>query len=245
MTPAEIREALALAERVAVEELHPSLVSSTVRQDNRTRRNGGQQVRFNVYGGGTEEHGFISLLDLPTSSLEGSGTYDLKVIGHQIENENKEVRRQLQEAIANLTWQEFESSFLEDVLGGLGFTNITITQRSRDGGADAFCTYKRGLVESTAIVSAKHWKTQNVGIEEVQRVRGIKHAADTAIIVTSASFSGPAIEEAAPAMNVRPVSLIDGDIIVDTCVKQGIGVDAVPLPVLYKFSGLSKSDEAM
>ena len=68
------------------------------------------------------------------------------------ESENTAVRQQIFDAMADMSWQEFESNFLESILEGLGFTDIAITQRSRDGGADAFCTYKRGLVESTAIV---------------------------------------------------------------------------------------------
>jgi hypothetical protein len=244
MTPADIKDKLAQIEGVPSDDLHPSLVPSTVRQDNRTRRSGGRQVRFNVYGDGTEERGYISLLAPagPLAENNTPATQDSQAIGKQIEQENLGVRRQLQAAIAEMSWQEFESNFLEQILEGLGFSDISITQRSRDGGSDAYCTYKRGLVVSTGIVSAKHWKTQNVGIDEVRRVRGIKHEADTAIIVTSASFSQPAIDEAAPAMNIRSVSLIDGDLIVDTCMKQGIGVESVKLPVLYRFNGFV-SDE--
>jgi restriction endonuclease len=92
--------------------------------------------------------------------------------------------------------------------------DIKITQRTRDGGTDAYCSYRRGLVSSYAIVSAKHWKSASVPDSEVDRVRGIPHPpnaiADTAIIVTSSTFTGPAIAKAQPTVGMRQLVLIDG-----------------------------------
>ncbi len=133
-----------------------------------------------------------------------------------------------------MSWQEFESSFLAEILESLGFSQVEITQRTRDGGKDAECTYKRGLVQSRAIVSAKHW-SKTVGVQEVQRIRGIKGESDTGIIVTSNKFSPDAIKEAAPSQNQRAMVLIDGDLIVETCFEHSISVKAVDLPKLYKF----------
>src|SRR2546429_3576138 len=43
--------------------------------------------------------------------------------------------------------------------------------------------------EARAIVSAKRWSTRSVGLDEVQRLRGLKGDEDTAIIVTTGQFS--------------------------------------------------------
>ena len=234
-----------LAEREDVDPavLNAAIVPSTTRQDNTTRRNAGRQVRFKLFNDGDEEWGYISVVDAEPAD---SGP-DSDPVPHMIEEVNNQVRNQLKTAIGDLTWQEFESSFLEQILEALGFADISITQRTRDGGTDALCGYKRGLVQSEAIVSAKRWASNNVGPDEVQRMRGIKGNADTAVIVTSSTFTSGAVTEAEPSQNQRSIVLIDGDLIVDTCLEHGIGVRKRDLPTLYAFSGfqsIQEGDEA-
>jgi hypothetical protein len=236
LRPKEIHERLALVEGINPKDLHESTVPSTTRQDNVTRRNAGRQVRFNLFNDGTEGRGFISLFAPVTSSHSDQ-------VAELIEAGNNKVRERLKEAISELTWQQFESSFLEQILGALGFTDISITQRTRDGGTDALCSYRRGLIQSETIVSAKHWNTQNVGVDEVQRMRGIKGNADAAVIVTSSNFTSGAINEAKPSQNQRSVVLVDGALIVDTCLEHMIGVRRFELPSFYVFSGFEGSAE--
>lgn len=163
-----------------------------------------------------------------------------------IQEANKKVRQELKKQISELSWQEFENNFLTRVLEALGFSDIQITQRTRDGGADAICTYRRGIVTSEAIVSAKHWSKASVPDNEVDRVRGILHQADTAIIVTSSSFTNPAKEKAKPAPGGgwRSIVLVDGDLIVETCLQHAIGVEEVALPALYRNIDLKADTEA-
>ena len=236
MRAKEIHDALADVEGVEIGDLNVSIVPSTTRQDNVTRRNAGRQVRFNLYNDGDEDWGFISLV-APILAAPADPVPEL------IEETNSEVRSKLKEAIGKLTWQKFESSFLEQILEALGFADISITQRTRDGGTDALCSYKRGLVQSETIVSAKHWSTNNVGPDEVQRMRGIKGNSDTAVIVTSSNFTGGAVTEAEPSQNQRSIVLVDGDLIVDTCLEHGIGVRKRELPSLYAFSGFDEPDD--
>lgn len=233
-----------LKEREQVKDLHAAAVTSTVRQDNHTRDTRGETPIFNHSGDGTEERGFISLRekkDAVKVSKNISEDYD-KSIPDIIEKANERVKDKLRTEISSLTWQEFEDNFLEQILDALGFAEIQITQKTRDGGKDAECQYKRGLVDSKAIVSAKHWKEKKVGLDEVQRLRGIKGNSDTGVIVTSNTFSQEAIREATPSQNQRSIVLIDIDILVDTCFRKGIGVEKVQLQSFYKFVGLS-SDE--
>ena len=219
--------------------LHPSTVSATVRQDNATRSAQGRTPRFNHSGDGTEEWGVVSLREVPKATTS-SKLYEPGQISAIIESVNIRARTDLKQAIASLSWQEFESNFLAQVLEGLGFNFIEITQPTRDGGKDAYCRYKRGIVTSEAIVSAKHWKSKKVGADEVQRLRGIRGNADTAVIVTSSEFSAEAKNEAEPSQNQRSVVLIDGDLIVETCFEHSIGVRQVSLTPLYDFVGFNE-----
>jgi HJR/Mrr/RecB family endonuclease len=238
---AEVHSQLASIEGAA--SLAPAIVPATVRQDNKVRRERGTRVRFNAYShgddvdGGDEEHGYVSIaggvhaassvkqvLENPTDQLPAI-----------IERANKNVRTQLKLAIADITWQEFEDRFLTNILEVLGFTGVEITQRTRDGGIDAVCSYRRGIVESEVIVSAKHWSVkQTVGVHEVDRMRGIPHDADTAIIITSSVFTRGAKERSTPERGLRSVVLIDGDLIVEACMENSIGVERVDLPYVYR-----------
>jgi restriction endonuclease Mrr len=230
-----------LARIEGVTSLHPSTVSATVRQDNATRSTQGRTPRFNHSGDGTEEWGFVSLREAPkaSSSIKAQDSGQISAI---IEAANSRARSDLKHAIAGLSWQEFESNFLERVLEALGFNAIEITQPTRDGGKDAYCRYKRGIVTSEAIVSAKHWKAKKVAADEVQRLRGIRGNADTAIVVTSSEFSTEAKSEAGPSQNQRSVVLIDGDLIVATCFTHSIGIKQVSLTPLYDFVGFNEAN---
>jgi restriction endonuclease Mrr len=239
----EVRDKLAILEKI--DELHVSIISTTARQDNRVRRESGKTVRFNLYNDGNEDYGYISI------NKETSAATSVKLILENyidqipllVEKSNNKVRKELKNQISNLSWQAFESNFLARILEALGFSEVELTQQTRDGGLDAFCSYKRGIVKSEAIVSAKHWKSASVPESEIDRLRGIPHQADTAIIVTSSKFTGPAKDKAKPAPGWRSVVLIDGDLIVDTCLKNAIGVDKVELPILYKNKNLSSEKD--
>jgi hypothetical protein len=229
-------------------ELDSASVSVTVRQDNNTRKNRGETPRFKHSGDGNERHGYVSLA--APEPLHDSRKQILEKAEEQIplliEAANKEVKSKLNGDIEALKWQDFESSFLTDVLETLGFTQIQITKRTRDGGKDAECEYQRGIVRSKVIVSAKHWGKSGtpVGVDEVQRVRGIKTEADTAIIITSSTFTEDAKKEAAPGQGARTVVLIDGGLIVDACFKSGLGVEVMAsVPKLVRFTGLKKGEQ--
>lgn len=236
----EVRDKLAILEKI--DELHVSIISATARQDNRVRRESGKTVRFNLYNDGDEDFGYISINKetIAATSVKLILENYLDQIPLLVQKSNDKVRKELKNQIANLSWQTFESNFLARILEALGFSEVELTQQTRDGGFDAFCSYKRGIVKSEAIVSAKHWKsTSSVPDSEIDRLRGIPHQADTAIIVTSSKFTGPAKDKAKPAAGWRSVVLIDGDLIVETCLKNAIGVDEVKLPILYKNKNLS------
>ena len=243
LTVGEIAKKIAQIENI--DSIHPSIISSTVRQDNKSRNNRGLTPRFNHYGDGSETRGYVSLkkkINSPNkvSTILNNPEEQIPVI---IEKSNNKTKEKLKKAILALSWQEFESNFMVAIMEALGFRSVELTQRTRDGGRDGSCRYKRGVVESEAIISAKKWTSRKVSADEVQRLRGIKGNADTAIIFTSSTFTKDAKEEAKPSQNQRSIVLIDGDIIVETCFTSGIGVKEVGMPTLYEFIGFENNDE--
>ena len=249
LSVSDILEHLSAIEKV--EGMKSATVSSTVSSDNNTRIVNGMAKRFRTYGDGDEVFGSVSLAqfqDLSKDVVEATQSpYDQ--LTQLVEKTNSTVRQQLKRVINELSWREFESNFLSQVLEALGFENVEITQPTGDGGKDAICAYRRGIVTSQAIVSAKHWTSLPVGPGEVQRLRGITDTpADTGVIVTSSHFTKGAIKEAEPVPNFRTVVLIDGDLIVDTCLRidaihEGLGIQKVGLPQLFRMTERLASEE--
>lgn len=217
--------------------LNQSSVSVAAIQDNKAYRNQGKTPRFNTYGDGTEERGFLSLRQsIGPRTIDDLGKSRDEIFAI-IEDANQHVREQLMKEIEAIEWREFESNFLTRILEALGFHSIEITKPTSETSLDAYCQYTRGIVASEAIVSAKHWKANRVGPDEVQRLRGIRGNADTAVIVTTSAFTEQAKKEAEPGQNQRAVVLVDGDLIVDTCLATSIGVRSTNLPTLFGFVG--------
>lgn len=59
------------------------------------------------------------------------------------------------------------------------------------------------------------------------------------IIFTSSYFTDGAIQQAKPVAGFRSVVLIDGNLIVETCFSEEVGVKSVSLPILSEFSGFN------
>lgn len=254
----EVGSALAKEEKSDADLLQKNAaVSAAARIDNKIRLERGQSKRFRVFergSGGDEEFGYISLVSPAktragrkprqnTGEKSGSGLVETTSqveagIASQVETANATVRRELKAYITKLTWQDFESEFLSELLNALGFQDITITQPTRDGGQDARCTYTLGgLVDHEAVISAKHWRGQAVGLPEVQRIRGVAGPGCTPIIITSSRFTKDAIEGARRVPGQQPVVLIDNDFIIDACLEKRFLVQEVDLklPPLFKF----------
>ncbi len=249
LSVSNILKKLAKAEGFAEKDFYSAMISACVRNDNTTKTGSGKIKRFNIFGDGTEARGYISLYNTTrTKNISDIIANYEAAIPQLIEKANDEIRGKLKESLANFEWRSFETNFLPQILETLGFHDIQITQATRDGGKDAVCNYQRGIVKSEAIVSAKCWNIkQTVGVSEVQRLRGIRGNADSAIIITTAKFSPDAIKEAEPSQNHRSIVLIDCDTIVDICMEKNLGLSEVKIPRLYKFTGFDPSsgdDEA-
>lgn len=203
-----------------------SAVNIAMHSENERLVGSGERLLFRTVKQGGD-WGWVSL----ESESEFAHGSQAQKIERQILDANKHVDDRIRKRLESMEWRKFESDFLTEVLGKLGFQDVEITQATRDGGKDARVTYKRGLVEANAIVSAKRWASKSaVLVDEVQEMRGLKGDEDTAIIITTAGFTKGAQDEARPSQNQRVVYLIDGDRLVDICKQHEIGVSRVKMP---------------
>ncbi len=115
----------------------------------------GEQPRFVQHG-----NGFVGL-----SKWMGRG------LAFQIEQHNKKVRQALLKRLLDMKWEAFED-LVARVLADMGFEEIEVTSRGRDGGIDVRGTLVVGdVIHTRMAIQVKKWK-QNVQAPIVQQVRG-------------------------------------------------------------------------
>ena len=102
-------------------------------------------------------------------------------------------------------------SLVKDVVEANGFTNVTVTPPSQDGGIDvnAFVADSNYFFSKTHVqFQVKRWR-HSVGSVEINSFRGALHTTAKGVFVTTSYYTKAAIQEA--EHSVKPcISLIDG-----------------------------------
>ena len=209
-----------------------------IQQENQRFKRLGDSPRFKTSSEG-EERGYVSLSN-------GTITDTEREIQKLIGDANQEVDKKISDWLQSMNWQTFESTFLVRLLNALDFKNVNITEPRKDGGVDATASYQNGNAVSKAIIQAKCWKSGSVGLDQVNRIRGIGAGGpyNKGIIITTAKFSKAAKEEAErQAEGERSVDLIDQDRLIGIIKEKEIGVNKKLLPDLLEFVPPSDTSE--
>ncbi len=176
----------------------------------------GESPRFVQYG-----KGYVGL-----SKWMGKG------IAFDVEQNNRRVRQELHKRLLSLSPTEFEEQVAR-LLAEIGFDEIEVTQRSKDGGIDARGTLVVGdVIRTRMAVQVKRWKKGiNVLAPVVQQVRGSLGAHEQGLIITTSDFSQGAREEAIRPSTV-PVGLMNGEQLVILMTENEVGVSRHSLDLL-------------
>jgi len=167
----------------------------------------------------------------PRFSLHGKGYVGLarwmgRGLAFEIEQHNRKVRTDLHDLLHKMRWEEFEE-LIARLFAELGFEEIEITNRTKDGGIDVRGTLVVGEVIRTRMaIQVKRWK-RNVQAPIVQQVRGSLGAHEQGLIITTSDFSVGAIKEAARP-DATPVGLMNGQKLVLLLIENGLGVTRRP-----------------
>ena len=125
------------------------------------------------------------------------------------------------------TFEKFSRSLLETY----GFTDVKVTQPSKDGGIDGYGKLEIGVNYLNVAFQCKRWKNKNVSRLEIDRFRGTSQGKyELGIIFTTSNFS----REATNAMTQSgavPIALIDGLALIDIMIEKRFGVDYETMPV--------------
>lgn len=181
-------------------------LSAAVSDEIRGRRDAHQPQRFVRLGGGR--------IGLAETSPEA--------VRNAIGAENKRVRDDLKKLVRRIDATEFEH-FVRELFSALGAETIEVIQRSGDGGVDVRGTLLVGRAIPIKIgAQVKRWK-HFVDSPIVNETRGSLGLHDIGLVVTTGRFT-PEAKRAATIKDRKPITLIDGDALVDLMVEHEIWV---------------------
>lgn len=125
-------------------------------------------------------------------------------------------------------------NFLKVYLEKIGLDEVVVTQRSSDGGIDleAIRYGVGGLAGADSVeyyVQAKRNKPGTIiPIEKVRALRGVMPSGSKGIFITTAGYSKKT-QEFVDADPTRPIILIDGKALVESCIDNEIGFVFTPV----------------
>ena len=141
------------------------------------------------------------------------------------------VRESVHELLLDMDPIAFEH-LVKRLLEEMDYQNVEVTSPSNDGGVDVVADIELGITSVREVVQAKRHK-RTVQRKDLDALRGSLYrfnAVRGTIIATSRFSKGT--EEAAFAGGAAPITLIDGDKLVDLLIQHGIGVRKRTLEVL-------------
>lgn len=140
--------------------------------------------------------------------------------------------------------------FLKVYLEKIGLDEVVVTQRSSDGGIDleAVRYGVGGLAGADSVdyfVQAKRNKPgTTIPIEKVRALRGVMPSGSKGLFITTAGYSSKTLEfvDADPS---RPIILIDGKTLVESCIDNEIGFVFTPVFSKSAMDSLKDSSDDM
>jgi hypothetical protein len=200
-------------------------LNAAVSQDIKRRAAAGKQSRFRGYG-----RGMYGLAD-PVDPLGGA-----------IDRKNNDVRRQLRKVLAELDPRAFES-LIGALLISLGFEDVEVTRYSNDGGIDLRSRLAvGGVTDVRTAIQVKRW-SNSVSPRIVRELRGGLGPHERGLVITLSTFTKEARAEAA-ATDRSPISLVDGERLIDLLIDNEIGVTRKTVTILeLDESSLSPQDD--
>jgi restriction system protein len=148
-----------------------------------------------------------------------------------VKNQKANVRASMQELLETMNPFAFEH-LIKLLLEAMNYQNVTVTSPSNDKGVDVVADIELGITSVREVVQAKRQKT-NVQRTVLDALRGslYRFQAVRGTIITTGNFSKGAthvaFERGAP-----PITLINGDKLVDLLIEHQIGVRKKSIEIL-------------
>lgn len=135
----------------------------------------------------------------------------------------KQFRRQLLEQLHGMEPFQFEN-LIKELLIAMGYENVEVTSRASDGGIDVVGEIELGITSVREVIQAKRQKS-NVQRPVLDALRGslYRFQAMRGTIIATSDFSTGTQKEAF-ASGATPITLINGEKLIDLLIEYGIGV---------------------
>ena len=161
--------------------------------------------------------------------LERTGDEDSVVGGSDnqvwalVRQQENTVRDSLRELLHDMDPLAFEY-LIKRLLEEMAYQNVDVTARSNDGGVDVVGEIEVGITSVREVVQAKRHR-RPIQRKDLDALRGslYRFNAVRGTIVTTSRFA-KGTQEAAFATGAAPITLVDGDKLVDLLIEHGIGV---------------------
>ena len=132
-------------------------------------------------------------------------------------------RQQLLDHLLNMDPFKFEE-LIEFLLIEMGYTDVDTTSPISDRGKDVMAIIELGISSLKEVIQVKRHRT-NLHRTVLDQLRGSLHRFDAVrgTIITTSGFSSGAIA-AAHERGAAPITLIDGERLLDLLIENGIGI---------------------
>ena len=166
------------------------------------------------------EEGLRYLGDKDASSQSAEASPTLEALIHA---ENAEARVKLAAYLAAMNPYDFEH-VVKRLLEAMGYEDVEVTSASNDKGVDVVADITVGISQVREVVQVKRQKA-SIGRPTLDGLRGSLHRFDAvrASIISTGAFTKGA-QEAAFERGAAPITLIDGDNLIDLLVDNDIGI---------------------
>ena len=173
----------------------------------------------------------------PLFEVLGKGYYRLakgkkKGFAASVEQENRAVKERLLEHLREMEPKDFEV-LVGQLLTKIGFEDVEVTQFVGDHGIDVMGNLTVGGVSNvqTFIQVKRYAESNRVGGKVVRELRGSLGVQQRGLIITTSDFTRDALTEAS-LPDRTPVSLLNGQQLVDLLAEHEIGIRRKMVPVL-------------
>ncbi|MEM1416314.1 MAG: restriction endonuclease [Myxococcota bacterium] len=153
-------------------------------------------------------------------SVGGQEQPELRVL---IRDQEKAVRESLRDLLLDMDPFAFEH-LIKRLLEEMDYQNVRVTSPGGDGGVDVIADIELGITSVREVVQVKRHR-RTIQRKDLDALRGSLYRFDAVrgTIISTSSFS-KGTKEAAFATGAAPITLIDGDKLVDFLIEHGIGV---------------------
>lgn len=148
-----------------------------------------------------------------------------------IASHNAAVRRLLADRLMALEPYAFEH-FVKELLEAMDYENVEVTKQSGDKGVDVVANFQFGITEIKEVVQVKRSEL-TVRRPTIDQLRGALpyHGAIRGTLITLGRFA-KGVEEAALFPGAAPITLIDGERLIELVERHQVGLRRKPADLL-------------